>query len=54
MKGDENIINSMIDNFVDNNHEDLSVVLLKIVALPEQGGMGYHIELFNPYVDMDG
>jgi len=28
--------------------------LSQIVALPEQGGQGYHIEMNNPFINMDG
>jgi len=47
-------IELVIDHFVDNNDEEMTLVLLKTLALPEQGGLGYTLKLFNPAVDMDG
>lgn len=44
----------MIDKYVDTYSEDLSVVLLQVLADPSQGGRGYKIEMFNPTVDLDG
>ncbi|WES70104.1 hypothetical protein [Superficieibacter sp. HKU1] len=49
-----NSIDSIIDRFADEYPVELLLVLLQIVALPEQGGRGYHIEMNNPYIDMDG
>ncbi|HAV1239825.1 TPA: hypothetical protein JGU28_004625 [Salmonella enterica] len=49
-----NTIDSIIDKFADDYSAELLLVLLQIVALPEQGGRGYHIEINNPYIDMDG
>jgi hypothetical protein len=48
------IIDDVIDKFVDTFDEKLSLMLLKSIALPEQGGLGYKIEFFNPWIDIDG
>ncbi len=47
-------VNSVIDTFINNYPIEYSIVLLQIVALPEHGGRGYRIKMFNPLVDMDG
>ena len=44
----------VIDSFVDKDEEDLSLGLMKTLAYPEQGGLGYSVRLFNPVVDLDG
>lgn len=48
------IIDNVIDKFVDTFDEELSLLLLKSIALPEQGGLGYKVEFFNPWIDIDG
>ena len=48
------IVDSVIDSFVDTYDETLSLLLLKCIALPEQGGLGYQIKFFNPSIDIDG
>ena len=48
------IIDDVIDQFVDNFDLELSLSLLKTIALPEQGGLGYEIKFFNPALDLDG
>lgn len=48
------IVDDVIDKFVDTFDEELSLVLLKCLALPEQGGLGYKIVFFNPWTDIDG
>ena len=48
------IIDDVIDRFVDNHGEELSLLLLKAIAHPEQGGLGYNTVFFNPWVDVDG
>lgn len=47
-------IEQVIDHFVDTNDEEMSLVLLKTLAYPEQGGLGYKLGFFNPVIDMDG
>lgn len=44
----------IVSAFVDRYPVDLSLVLLQILAFPEQGGLGYRLEMFNPTVDLDG
>lgn len=51
---DQMIIDEVIDKFVDSFDEELSLLLLKCIALPEQGGLGYKIIFFNPRIDIDG
>ncbi|WDE00630.1 hypothetical protein [Thalassomonas actiniarum] len=48
------IIDDVIDKFVDSFDLQLSMLLLKTIALPEQGGLGYKITFFNPTLDIDG
>lgn len=48
------MIDDIIDVFVDTYPEELSIVLLQIVAFQEQGGQGYSIQMFSPTIDMDG
>ena len=48
------IIDDVIDKYVDSFGEELSLLLLKCIALPEQGGLGYEIRFFNPSIDLDG
>ena len=47
-------IDSVIDAFVDSNDPAMSTVLLRTLAVPEQGGLGYTLDLFNPSIDLDG
>ena len=44
----------IVDYFVENYDEELSLIFLKTIALHEQGGLGYTIELFNPRLELDG
>ena len=48
------IIDQVIDRFVDSHGEELSLLLLKTIAHPEQGGLGFKITFFNPALDLDG
>lgn len=48
------IIDEVIDQFVDTYDEELSLLLMKTIAHPEQGGLGYRIVFFNPWMDIDG
>lgn len=48
------IIDDIIDKFVDTYDEELSIMLLKCIALPEQGGLGYKLNFFDPWIDIDG
>ncbi len=52
--GESILIDNIVDHYVDHFPDELSLSLLKVVAFPEQGGLGYKIELFNPAVDIDG
>lgn len=47
-------IDATIDYFVDHNDLELAVLLAKTIADPDQGGLGYHIEFFNPLIDFEG
>ena len=47
-------IDSIIDHYVDNFSQELTLSLLKILSVPSQGGLGYTLETFNPLIDMDG
>lgn len=51
---DSTIIDKIIDYYVDNYSAELTLSLLKVIARPEQGGLGYTLALFNPVVDLDG
>jgi hypothetical protein len=48
------IIDDVIEKYVDTYDEERSLLLLKCIARPEQGGFGYKIEFFNPSIDIDG
>lgn len=48
------MLDQVLDTFVSVHPIELSVVLLQLVADPEQGGRGYHIRFMNPMVDLDG
>lgn len=48
------IIDDVIDHFVDSYSEELSLLLLKTIAHPEQGGLGFKITFFNPWAEIDG
>lgn len=48
------IVDDVIDKFADTYGEEISLLLLKCIAHPEQGGLGYKIEFFNPWIDIDG
>jgi hypothetical protein len=48
------IVDNVIDKYVDTYDEELSLLLLKSIALAEQGGLGYQIKFFNPTLDIDG
>jgi hypothetical protein len=43
------IIDDVIDRFVDDFNEETSLLLLRCIALPEQGGLGYQLRFFNPF-----
>jgi hypothetical protein len=45
------IIDDVIDQYVDAYGEEASLLLLKTIAHPEQGGLGYQIIFFNPALD---
>lgn len=47
-------IDTVIDRFVDTNDPALSLSLLKALALPEHGGLGYRLVLIDPRFDLDG
>lgn len=48
------IIDDVIDAYVDKHGEELSLYLLKAIALPEHGGLGYQMRFFDPWLDIDG
>lgn len=48
------IIDDVIDQYVNNFDEESILLLLKCIALPEQGGLGYKLVFFNPFIDLDG
>jgi hypothetical protein len=48
------VIDDVIDNFVDTFGEESSLLLMKTLAHPEQGGLGYKVVFFNPRLDIDG
>ncbi len=48
------IKDKVIEYYVDNFSAELTLSLLKVLSFPEQGGLGYRLELFNPMFDMDG
>ena len=47
-------IDAVIDRFVDDNSLELTLSLLKTIAQPEQGGLGYQITFFDPRLEFDG
>lgn len=47
-------IDAVIDQFVTDNELELSLSLLKTIALPEQGGLGYRLVFFDPRLEIDG
>ena len=47
-------IDQVLAYFVDSNDLALSVLLLKTIAAPEQGGLGYQIAFFHSSVDFNG
>lgn len=48
------VIDDVIDEFVDTNDETTSLLLLKALSRPEQGGPGYALKFFNPTLEIDG
>ena len=48
------VIDDVIDQYVDNFDDEAILLLLKCIALPEQGGLGYKLVFFNPAIDLDG
>lgn len=48
------VIDDVIDQFVDSTDEGLWLALLKTLSAPEQGGLGYSLVFFNPWLDLDG
>ena len=48
------VIDDVVDRFVDTFDESLWLVLLKTLAAPEQGGLGYTLVFFNPWFDING
>ncbi len=47
-------IDRLIDHYVETNSEEDVLLLLKVLADPEQGGLGYSVRFFNPRIDIDG
>lgn len=47
-------VDKILDTFVDRYDDEAVLLLLKTMAHPEQGGLGYSVELFNPAIDLDG
>lgn len=47
-------IDDVIDSYVEQSSTEQSILLLKVLACREQGGLGYTLRLFNPRVDIDG
>jgi hypothetical protein len=47
-------IEAALDYYVDHFSEQSTLMLLKALAYPSQGGFGYRIEMMNPLIDMDG
>jgi len=50
----DRIVEDALDYFAREYSELLNTTLLKVMALPEQGGLGYRIGHGNMYFDMDG
>ena len=48
------LVESILEVYADQFSHVQVLSLLKVMAFPEQGGMGYRIETFNPTIDMDG
>ena len=51
---DNNRVEKIIDTYVDEYSQELVLSLLKVVSLPEQGGLGYAVQTFNPKIEFDG
>jgi hypothetical protein len=47
-------IDQVLGYFVDFNEIELSVLLLKTIAAPEHGGLGYQLSFFHSAIDFDG
>ena len=50
----DRIVEEALDYFAAEYSETLNTALLQIMALPEQGGLGYRLTHSNMYFDMDG
>jgi len=47
-------VEQIIETYIDRYPEMDAMLLLKALAHPSMGGMGYRIETFNPTIDMNG
>lgn len=48
------IVEDALDHFAMTYSEELNMSLLKILAYPSQGGLGYEIKTHNPWIESDG
>jgi len=48
------MIDQVLDYYVNNYSAESTLSLLQTLSHPSQGGLGYKLQTFNPYIDLDG